>query len=118
MRHKAAGLIDLGLGDSELARRLGVNRSTARYWRAHPLGTEARCPMPAMLAADEDSGDRRSLPRHRARRMHAAGRRLSKHERRIILEPWQQDLVDAASWALLRGLIRSDGCVFINRTGP
>ena len=23
----------------------------------------------------------------------------------------------AAPWALLRGLIRSDGCVFVNRTG-
>ena len=41
-----------------------------------------------------------------------------KHERQIRLEPWQQDLVDAAPWAFLRGCIRSDGCVFINRTGP
>ena len=41
-----------------------------------------------------------------------------KHERPIVLEPWQQELVDAAPWAFLRGCIRSDGCVFINRTGP
>jgi hypothetical protein len=41
-----------------------------------------------------------------------------KHERPIVLEPWQRGLVDAAPWALLRGLIRSDGCVFVNRTGP
>jgi hypothetical protein len=41
-----------------------------------------------------------------------------KHERRIRLEPWQADLVAQAPWALLRGLIRSDGCVFVNRTGP
>jgi hypothetical protein len=40
-----------------------------------------------------------------------------KHERPIVLEPWQRELVDAAPWALLRGLIRSDGCVFVNRTG-
>jgi hypothetical protein len=40
-----------------------------------------------------------------------------KHERRIALEPWQQDLVAVAPWAFLRGLIRSDGCSFINRTG-
>ena len=40
-----------------------------------------------------------------------------KHERAIVLEPWQRDLVAAAPWALLRGLIRSDGCVFVNRTG-
>lgn len=40
-----------------------------------------------------------------------------KHERPIVLEPWQQALVDQAPWSLLRGLIRSDGCVFVNRTG-
>jgi hypothetical protein len=46
---------------------------------------------------------------------HGAGK---KHERRIALEPWQQELVDAAPWSFLRGCIRSDGCVFLNRTGP
>jgi hypothetical protein len=46
---------------------------------------------------------------------HGSGK---KHDRRIRLEPWQQELVDAAPWAFLRGCIRSDGCVFINRTGP
>jgi hypothetical protein len=40
-----------------------------------------------------------------------------KHERRIRLEPWQQELVDAAPWSLLRGLTLSDGCAFINRRG-
>jgi hypothetical protein len=40
-----------------------------------------------------------------------------KHDRRIILEPWQESLVERAPWAFLRGCIRSDGCVFINRTG-
>ena len=40
-----------------------------------------------------------------------------KHERRIALEPWQQAIVDAEPWAFLRGCIRSDGCVFVNRTG-
>lgn len=46
---------------------------------------------------------------------HAAGR---KHLRSLALEPWQADLVAAAPWRFLRGCIRSDGCVFINRTGP
>jgi hypothetical protein len=41
-----------------------------------------------------------------------------KHERPIGLEEWQIDRVLAAPWAFLRGLIRSDGCSFINRTGP
>jgi hypothetical protein len=45
---------------------------------------------------------------------HGAGK---KHDRRIVLEPWQQRIVRAAPWAFLRGCIRSDGCVFINRTG-
>jgi hypothetical protein len=41
-----------------------------------------------------------------------------KHERRIVLKPWQQRLVQLAPWSFLRGCIRSDGCVFVNRTGP
>jgi hypothetical protein len=41
-----------------------------------------------------------------------------KHKRRIVLESWQRETVEAAPWAFLRGCIRSDGCVFINRTGP
>ena len=38
---------------------------------------------------------------------HGPGR---KHERPIVLEPWQQELVDAYPRMLLRGLIQSDGC--------
>jgi hypothetical protein len=45
---------------------------------------------------------------------HGAGK---KHERPIVLEPWQRALVDAAPWSFLRGCIRSDGCAYINRTG-
>lgn len=41
-----------------------------------------------------------------------------KQDRPILLETWQQDIVDRKPWRLLRGLIRSDGCVFVNRTGP
>ncbi len=39
-----------------------------------------------------------------------------KHERRIILERWQRELVEAAPWPFIRGCIRTDGCAFINRT--
>jgi Homeodomain-like domain/LAGLIDADG-like domain len=42
--------------------------------------------------------------------------RGKKHERTIELEHWQAGHVEAATWGFLRGLIRSDGCVFINRT--
>ncbi|MGV9561622.1 helix-turn-helix domain-containing protein [Streptomyces sp. NPDC003480] len=39
-----------------------------------------------------------------------------KHERRIVLVPWQQEIVDAHPWEFLRGLIHSDGCRTTNRT--
>ena len=41
-----------------------------------------------------------------------------KHERPIHLEPWQHRLVEEAPWAFLRGCVHSDGCFFVNRTGP
>ncbi len=38
--------------------------------------------------------------------------------RRIALEPWQERLcLEEAPWAFIRGLMHSDGCFFINRTG-
>jgi hypothetical protein len=37
-----------------------------------------------------------------------------KHERSIALEPWQHELVSRSPELLLRGLIHSDGCRFIN----
>jgi hypothetical protein len=43
---------------------------------------------------------------------HGAGR---KHERRIVLEPWQVEIVARHPWELLRGLIHSDGCRVLNR---
>jgi hypothetical protein len=42
---------------------------------------------------------------------HGAG---PKHLRRITLEPWQQARTDLDPALLLRGLIQSDGCRFIN----
>ncbi|MEF3115737.1 helix-turn-helix domain-containing protein [Streptomyces chrestomyceticus] len=44
---------------------------------------------------------------------HGPGR---KHERPIVLEPWQQEIVDAYPWELIRGLIHSDGCRVTNWT--
>lgn len=43
---------------------------------------------------------------------HGPGR---KHERPIVLAPWQQELVDAYPRMLLRGLIQSDGSRHQNR---
>ena len=46
---------------------------------------------------------------------HGPGR---KHERRIVLEAWQEAIVTAAPWPFLRGCNRPDGGAFIHRTGP
>ena len=43
---------------------------------------------------------------------HGPGR---KHERPIVLEPWQREIVDAFPQEFLRGLIHSDGCRTVNR---
>ena len=43
---------------------------------------------------------------------HGPGR---KHERPIVLEPWQREIVDAFPREFVRGLIHSDGCRTINR---
>ncbi len=42
---------------------------------------------------------------------HGSGK---KHERKIVLANWQQELIDLSPELLLRGLIHSDGCRFIN----
>ncbi|WP_411074341.1 helix-turn-helix domain-containing protein [Streptomyces sp. cmx-4-7] len=44
---------------------------------------------------------------------HGPGR---KHERAIVLEPWQQEIVDAPPWEFVRGLVHSDGCRITNWT--
>jgi hypothetical protein len=43
---------------------------------------------------------------------HGPGR---KHNRKIRLEPWQQDVVDSFPGDFARGLFHSDGCRFTNR---
>jgi hypothetical protein len=42
---------------------------------------------------------------------HGPGR---KHDRRIVLEDWQRELVERYPELLLKGLIHSDGCRFVN----
>jgi hypothetical protein len=46
---------------------------------------------------------------------HGAGR---KHKRKIDLEPWQEAILEAEPWSFIRACIWTDGCAFINRTGP
>src|SRR4051794_1444291 len=44
---------------------------------------------------------------------HGAG---PKHRRKIVLEPWQSEIIGAQPWAFIRACIWTDGCAFINRT--
>ena len=185
IRTAALELVAAGLNDCEIARRLGVPRTTVRDWRKPRYvrrgPVSSRCPrcgkttkrivlLPAeysellglylgdghitqMARAERlriflDSSYPRILrdaeqllrcvfPDNDVGRTSAEGGRMvvlwvysqhlscvfpqhghgKKHERRVTLEPWQQRLIDVAPWAFLRGCIRSDGCVFVNRTG-
>jgi hypothetical protein len=183
--HRAAlALIGAGIDDSEIARRLGVARTTVRDWRrpryarkyavvacercwrptrpvdfapadyaellglylgdgyigALPRTERLRIFLDARYPAIVDETEallQRCFPANRIGRLsrhsgamavlwvyhghlsclfpqHGTGK---KHERPIVLEPWQEELVAAAPWAFLKGCIRSDGCVFVNRTG-
>jgi hypothetical protein len=38
-----------------------------------------------------------------------------KHERTIVLAPWQQAIIERHTWCFVRGLIHSDGCRTVNR---
>ena len=185
-RDEALQLVAAGVNDCEIARRLGVPRTTVRDWRQPRYVAKrpslSRCPrcgersrrivlepetyaellrlylgdghitqmarsdrirlfLDAKYRAIVDESEallRAMLPdngvgrvvAHEGRMVvlwaysshmtclfpqHGAGK---KHERRITLEPWQQELVAAAPFAFLRGCIRSDGSVFVNRTGP
>jgi hypothetical protein len=186
IRDEALALIEQGVNDCEIARRLGVPRTTVRDWRrpryVPRVASDATCThcgrrtrpiafSPAdyaellglylgdghisegprterlrltldaahpKVAAESEALLRRVFPGNRVGRFTAHEGRMvvlyvysghlsclfpqhgagQKHKRRIALEPWQQEIVSAAPWDFLRGCIRSDGCVFINRTGP
>jgi hypothetical protein len=38
-----------------------------------------------------------------------------KHERAIVLAPWQRGIVERHPWQFVRGLMHSDGCRTVNR---
>jgi hypothetical protein len=183
-REIAAELTASGASDSEIARRLGVPRSTVREWRRpryvrrSATNRCARCWRPtrpvwfepadyaellglylgdgyigtlprtqrlrifldaryAMVVEETAALLQRCFPANRVGRLsrhdgsmtvlwvyhahlsclfpqHGAGK---KHDRPIVLEPWQEQIIAEAPWSFLKGCIRSDGCVFVNRTG-
>jgi hypothetical protein len=183
LRAAALELIERGVNDCEIARRLGVPRTTIRDWRKPryvPKST-ARCPRcggrsrPIVLepgdyaellglylgdghisqlartqrlrisldaslpviVAEAEALLRRVFPAQAVGRVTADNgatavvwvysNHLSclfpqtgsgkKHHRRILLDAWQHELVRSAPGRFLRGCFRSDGCVFVNRTG-
>jgi Homeodomain-like domain len=185
IRTRALELAAAGVNDCEIARRLGIARTTVRDWRRMPYeksrdtATCPRCERASrqMEFADGDYAEllgiylgdgcisrqgrtwqlrisldsrhtfilseidgllRRCFPGHKVGRTAAHEGRCSipwvysshlpclfpqhglgkKHERLIRLEPWQEVLVTASPWRFLRGCIWTDGCSFINRTGP
>jgi hypothetical protein len=121
-----AELLGLYLGDGHIARM-------ARTWLLR-IFLDSKYPE---IVGDAHALLARSLPANRVRKGHAHDGRMTilsvysqhlrclfpqhgegkKHERPIVLETWQQQIVDEAPWSFLRGCIRSDGCSFINRTG-
>jgi Homeodomain-like domain-containing protein len=185
IRRRALALIATGLNDCEVARRLGLPRSTVRDWhrpsyqRKTGAGTCPRCwrssrhPIVftdtdyaellglylgdghivrtgrsdrfrlfldtryAGIIADARALLRRCFPEQSvglARSTEGTTTILSlysthlaclfpqhgpgmKHARPIKLEGWQRGILERQPWPFLRGLIRSDGCVFVNRTG-
>jgi hypothetical protein len=187
IRDEAQRMIAAGINDCEIARRLGVARTTVRDWRrpryvpranARSRATCPRCGgrAPRIVLGDSDYAEllgiylgdghitfmdrtqrlrialdaahpriveetaallRRGFPDNRVGRvfadeghtvvLHVYNSHLGclfpqagpgkKHDRRLEFEPWQRAKVSAAPWAFLRGCIRSDGCVFVNRTG-
>ena len=85
-----------------------IDECTAAIHRVMPDGPVVQRPTPSR-AERLDAKDPRWLE---AFPQHGPGR---KHKRRIALEPWQQDIVDAHRAGFLRGLYHSDGCRAINR---
>src|SRR6266508_5667066 len=116
VRAEAMRLVAAGINDCEISRRIGIPRSTIRDWRR------------PTYVPRESAPSRRPCPRCWRTHLSIYSSHLPcvfpqdgdgpKHKRVIALEPWQRELVNLAPWAFLRGCIRSDGCAFINRTGP
>lgn len=121
-----AELLGLYLGDGHVVRAGRTYRLRIALDARHPqIVAEAcalleRCfPKNRVSVAGLDGGRTRVVSLYSSHLpcllpQHGHGK---KHRRAVLLEPWQQTLVDAAPWSLIRGLVHSDGCFFINRTG-
>jgi hypothetical protein len=129
-REEVAKLIAAGLSDRQIERELGIPRTTVGGWRRGPAPAPRPTPACAICAAAPQLVPARSYANllgaylggghivemrrgvHRLTIYCSLGR---KHERRIALAPWQQQIVDAHPDQLVRGLIDCDGSRHINR---
>ena len=116
-------LLGLYLGDgcvSRLARTYTLRISCANAWpglidecerairAVRPDNSVSRVQAPGCVAVTAYSSHWPCLfPQH------GPGK---KYQRRITLEPWQREIVDAHPWELVRGLVHSDGCRITNWT--
>ena len=122
-----AELLGLYLGDGHITQMARAQRLRLMLDAKYPIIVEDAADLIARMVPNNKVG--RQYP-HEGRMVtlhayhghwaclfpqHGPGK---KHHREIALEPWQQALIACAPWSFLRGCIRSDGCVFINRTGP
>ncbi|MFI9836970.1 helix-turn-helix domain-containing protein [Nonomuraea sp. NPDC051941] len=104
LRNRTLRLLEAGLSVGEASRQTGVSLSTIRRWREVP---ESRSPTARGCA--------RCAPIPLSPHLfpqHGPGK---KHERPIVLEPWQREIVSAHPGRFVRGLIHSDGWRGTNR---
>ena len=185
LKAEALRLVELGVNDCEISRRIGIPRRTIMDWRrptyerTTPISTCPRCGeamKPIRFSVDDYSelfamylGDgwisnaprtfrlrialdskypklieegrlllERFFPANRVDVVQSsAGNWASlsvyhrhlpclfpqvgpgmKHLRPIRPELWQWAIIATAPWPFIRGCIQTDGCVFINKTGP
>jgi hypothetical protein len=83
------------------------------------------CSVAVVLSLPSARPHVRTHPVHRSVRVEAGSKRWPelfpqhgpgrKHERPIVLAPWQREIVERETWQFVRGLIHSDGCRSMNR---
>ena len=117
-----AYLLGLYLGDGHISTAPARRLSATDLPRSRVSADRRECAaaiaisMPASKVRRSSGRARRSHGRRRAPipvTGHASSRSTEpglKHQRPIVLEAWQREILDRYPWRFLRGLIHSDGC--------
>ena len=124
-RFSYAVLLGLYLGDGIVAKVPRSFQLRLYFDDAYPGLVDDAEAMMQLVATDSNIHRSRDGRGHRMVILHSGWKRWPeffpqygpgrKHERPIVLAPWQQEIVDEHPWELLRGLLHSDGCRTINR---